>query len=280
MEQQLNFVSMEERKDQESFEKKFPSVTHIYKPRGQALEYSAYATNPYSGCGHKCAYCYVPKILRISHAEFNESATLRKDFFKKLECDARKIRDYGGIDEQVMLSFTTDPYHPFDNSPTRDVIKMLHDYGMDVCTLTKGGSRALRDIDLFDPKRDSFASTLTALDDDFSKKWEGGAALPKDRLKTLETFHNAGIFTWASLEPTLSTEVSLQIIRETHTYVDHYKIGRANYLPMTKTTDWESYTHQIIDLCQKLGVSHYIKHDLQKYLPKGYVNELRITQHH
>ena len=29
----------------------------IYAPRGQAGEYSKLATNPYRGCGHKCAYC-------------------------------------------------------------------------------------------------------------------------------------------------------------------------------------------------------------------------------
>ena len=31
--------------------------TIIYAPRGQAGEYSKLATNPYRGCGHKCAYC-------------------------------------------------------------------------------------------------------------------------------------------------------------------------------------------------------------------------------
>jgi hypothetical protein len=50
-------------------------------------------------------------------------------------------------------------------------------------------------------------------------------------------------------------------------------------LPMTKTTDWEDYTHRMIDLCQKLGAKHYIKHDLQPFLPEGYYNPRRIAQH-
>lgn len=40
----------------------------IYAPRGQAGEYAKLATNPYRGCGHKCAYCYVPAVLHISRA--------------------------------------------------------------------------------------------------------------------------------------------------------------------------------------------------------------------
>jgi hypothetical protein len=49
---------------------------------------------------------------------------------------------------------------------------------------------------------------------------------------------------------------------------------------MTSTTDWESYTHGMIDLCQRLGVKHYIKKDLQRYLPAGYHNPLRVPQYH
>ena len=49
---------------------------------------------------------------------------------------------------------------------------------------------------------------------------------------------------------------------------------------MTKTTDWEDYTHRMIDVCDQLGVAHYIKKDLQKYLPEGYKTPLRVKQHH
>jgi hypothetical protein len=62
--------------------------------------------------------------------------------------------------------------------------------------------------------------------------------------------------------------------------VDLFKIGRVNYLPITKTTDWKDYTLRMIDLCQKLDVRHYVKRDLQPFLPAGYSNILRIDQHH
>ncbi len=251
----------------------------VYAPRGQAGEYAKLATNPYRGCGHACAYCYVPKVLKMDRPTFDAGALPRADFLDALRKDAYKYQSLG-ITEQVMLSFTTDPYHPGDNSLTRDTLTMLQSYGLGVCTLTKGGSRALRDIDLFRPERDAFASTLTTLDDAFSLKWERGAQLPGDRIATLKAFHDAGIFTWVSLEPTLDTESSLAIIEHTHEFVDLYKIGQANYLPMTSTTDWESYTHRILELVNRLGVKHYIKRDLQKYLPAGYYNPRYINQHH
>lgn len=250
----------------------------IYAPRGQAGEYAPLATNPYRGCGHKCAYCYVPKVLHMSREEFDAGASPRDGFMVALEKDARKY-EAAGITEQVMLSFTTDPYHPGDNAMTRDVLKSLQSHGLGICTLTKGGQRALRDIDLFRPNRDAFASTLTSTDKEFSLRWERGAALPDDRMETLKEFHDHGIFTWVSLEPTLDTESSLEIIERTHEYVDLYKIGRANYLPMTSTTDWKSYTERIVELVNRLGVRHYIKRDLQRFLPVGYWNPLRIAQH-
>lgn len=251
----------------------------VYAPRGQAGEYSALACNPYRGCGHKCAYCYVPDVLRMTRAAFDEGAVPRNDFMRVLGRDLAKYESLG-VTEQVMLSFTTDPYHPTDNTLTRDVLLAIQDAGLGVCTLTKGGERALRDIDIFRPDRDAFASTLTSTDDAFSLKWERGAALPADRMSTLKAFHDRGIFTWVSLEPTLDCESSLDIVNRTHEYVDLFKVGRANYLPMTKDTDWESYTHRMIDLLQRLGVRHYIKKDLQKYLPSGYHNPLRVEQYH
>jgi DNA repair photolyase len=250
----------------------------IYAPEGQAGEYSVLAANPYRGCGHGCAYCYVPNVTKQPRVEFDAGAVPRFDYIKRLEVEAEKYQR-AGITEQVMLSFTTDPYHPGDTALTTKTLQVLKDRGMAFCALTKGGTRSLRDLAMFRPDRDAFACTLTSLDDTFSKKWERNAALPADRIEALSQFHDAGIFTWASLEPTLDVESSLQIIRKTHTIVDLFKVGKANYIPMSKTVDWKDYTHRVIDLCKELNVRHYIKEDLQMYLPEGYANPKRVPQH-
>jgi DNA repair photolyase len=253
--------------------------TYIYAPKGQAGEYASLASNPYRGCGHGCAYCYVPQVVKMKREEFDAGAVARPDFLRNLEKDAAKYQE-AGYKGQVMLSFTTDPYHLGDTTLTRQTIECLQRYGMGVCTLTKGGTRSLRDLDLFRPSRDAFASTLTSLDDGFSMKWERAAALPGDRIEALKAFHDRGIFTWVSLEPTLDCDASLEIVKRTHEYVDLYKIGRVNYLPMTKTTDWKEYTERMMEICATLKAAHYFKRDLQQYLPAGYLNVLRHEQHH
>jgi hypothetical protein len=253
---------------------------YIYAPKGQAGEYSELAANPYRGCGHKCAYCYVPLITKQPREEFDQGAIERRDYIRNLIRDGKK---YQALDlhGQVMISFTSDPYHPGDTTLTRRSFDVMQRLGLSICALTKGGTRALRDLSIFRPKFDAFASTLTSLDDSFSKKWERGAASPLDRISALREFHRAGIFTWVSLEPTIDVESSLKIVQATHGFVDHFKVGRANYLgEITKTTDWRDYTLRMIDLLQKLGKSHYIKKDLQPYLPAGYHNPQRIAQHH
>src|SRR5215471_17443112 len=122
--------------------------SYIYAPKGQAGEYAPLATNPYRGCGHSCLYCYVPAVLRMDRREFDAGAVVRPNFLDRLRKDAAKYQA-AGITEQVMLSFTTDPYHRGDTSVTRATLEILIEHGLAFCTLTKGGTRALRDTDLF-----------------------------------------------------------------------------------------------------------------------------------
>jgi DNA repair photolyase len=253
---------------------------YIYASGGQAGEYAPLTANPYDGCGHCCVYCYVPLARHITREQFDAGAKARKDYPNLLRKDAAHYQRVG-ITEQVLISFTSDPYHPFDTSLTREVLIILRDYGLAFCPLSKGGTRALRDLDLFRPDRDAYAATLTTLEDAFSLKYEKEAPLPGDRIAALRAYHKAGIFTWVSLEPVLNIEHSLAVIEATHEFVDFYKAGRANYMgALTKTTDWQGYTLRLIELLNDLGKQHYIKRDLQKYLPPGYPNRLRVPQHH
>ena len=254
------------------------SCKHIYAPAGKALEYSDLATNPYNGCGNQCVYCYVPNILRMKRPDFDSSALPRVGYIDAITRDAKKYKAIG-CNKQVMFSFTTDPYHPFDTQLTRDAMVTLIDNGLSFCALTKGGARALRDIDLYRPNMDCFASTLTSFDDSFSVKYERGAAVASERIATLKKFSESGVFTWVSIEPTLSVIEAKKIITETNGFVNHYKIGKANYIKMRDEINWEQYTIEIVDLCLKLGVSFYIKKDLQKYIPASLHNQMRITQH-
>jgi DNA repair photolyase len=253
--------------------------TIIYAPGGQAGEYARLATNPYRGCGHACIYCYVPATIRMTRKAFDTNVSPKDDFLPRLTADAEKYRAHG-IREQVLLSFTTDPYNPIDveHQLTRRVLLALREHGLGFCTLTKGGARAMRDIDLFRPERDAFASTLTTLDPDQSRTWEPKAALPEDRLATLRAFHGTGIFTWVSLEPVYDTAMTIRLIQETASYVDLFKVGRLNYHRAARAINWCQFTEDVLRVVTDLGKQHYIKHDLQPFLPTGYANPRHVTQ--
>jgi DNA repair photolyase len=239
----------------------------IYKPKGKAGEYASWALNVYRGCDHNCQYpCYVPSVLHMTKEEFAKPQLREptESFLSKVRRDCEKLVAEG-LYPQVLLSFTCDPYCHFDeeHQVTRHVIQVLHEYGLSVCTLTKGGTRAWRDLDLFTPK-DAFATTLTCITESESLEWEPGAELPLDRIKTLEIFYYAGIPTWVSLEPVLNTESALHIIQATHKFVDLFKIGLWNYDQRAKEIDWKKFGNDSVALCESLGVDYLIKEDLRK----------------
>jgi DNA repair photolyase len=238
----------------------------IYEPTGRAREYAALACNVYRGCDHACVYCYAPAATQRKRESFNHPEA-RNAFSVTLARDAER---WQGAKEPVLLSFTCDPYQVFDERAkvTRETIKTLHKFGFPVHVLTKGGSRALRDLSLFTPQ-DAFATTLTLTSDEHSVKWEPGAALPSNRIATIQLFHEAGIPTWVSLEPVLNPASALDLIRRTHEFVDLYKVGTLNHHPLAKQIDWRKFAIDAVTLLKSLGKPYYIKNDLRAYLPAG-----------
>jgi len=240
----------------------------IYTPKGRAREYARLACNVYKGCGHGCTYCYAPSATFKSPDEFYRPDSRGDSFLSRLRRDAAKYQA-AGIMDQVLLSFTCDPYQPLDVELriTRETINILHGHGLNVCTLTKGGHRALRDLDLFGP-HDAFATTLTCLNEAESLKWEPNAAPPAERIATIQEFHNSGVPTWVSLEPVLDPAVSLEIIRQTHEFVDLFKVGKLNYHTLANDIDWSSFARDAIQLLTGLGY-HEIEADAAQDVRKG-----------
>ena len=232
----------------------------IYRPAGRAAEYSFLAINHYVGCRHGCMYCYVPNVTHNN--KFFTEQTVRKDVLWQLQ---REAPNFAGTDERVLLCFACDPYQPLDveTRTTRKVIKILRDFDIPFQVLTKGGMRAARDFDLYG-SCDAFGTTLTFLDPQKSKLHEPNAALPADRIETIRIAKERGIETWVSLEPVISFGQSLEIIKETHHIVDHYKIGILNHQP--SDIIWRKFGIKAIELCRQYETDYYIKADLAKHL--------------
>lgn len=234
----------------------------IYRPGPRAEEFSYLAANLYRGCWHGCFYCYVPDYTHNN--DFFTEQSVRKDVLWQLQ---REAPNFAGTDERVLLCFTCDPYQPLDveKQITRQAIEILRANNVPFQILTKGGIRAARDFDLYGPD-DIFGTTLTLLDEDKSKLHEPHAAVPEDRIVAIKLAKRKGIETWVSLEPVIDARQSLEIIKQTHTIVDHYKIGKMNHCDKLTAGEWRRFGGKAIQLCREFKVDYYIKADLAKYL--------------
>lgn len=244
----------------------------VYEPAGRAREYAPLALNLYAGCTHGCRYCYAPAACHKNPVAFHAAATPRADLLAKLEREL--VRRPNGPDDDgdyppVLLCFTSDPYQPLaaETGLTRGAIELLHAHNYPVHVLTKGGTRAAADFDILGERPgDAFAATLTFTDPDDSAAWEPNAAPPDDRLEALSLAHAAGITTWASLEPVLDPEQTLELIRRTHRYVDLFKVGTLNHHEHAHTIDWPAFARRAVALLDELGASYYLKQDLRRHM--------------
>ena len=245
------------------------SLRVVYEPRGKAGEYAGLACNLYAGCDHGCTYCYAPAATRKTREKFN-SPSPRAGVLGKLLQDADEL---GRLHEQrsILLSFTCDTYQEIDvrYKLTREALKILLPRGLNVTILTKGGARSERDFDLLAqyPDQVTYAATLVFTNEEQRRVYETGTAAPTaERIAALKRAHGLGIRTWVSLEPVFDPVQSLDLIRQTHEFVDLYKVGTLNYMQEAKAIDWAAFGYDAIALLDSLGKDHYIKVDLKRHL--------------
>ena len=118
----------------------------IYEPKGKAKEYGDYAINIYTGCPHRCFYCFAPNVLHKDREKFHSCVEPRTNIVEEVRKQIEREKITGKL---IHLCFTCDPYPTgYDSTPTREIIKILKDSGNHVQILTKGDGS--RDFDLLD----------------------------------------------------------------------------------------------------------------------------------
>lgn len=220
--------------------------TPIYEPRGAAKEYGDLALNIYTGCPHRCFYCFAPSVLRRDREAFHANVQPRDGI---IEATRRQLEKEQITGKLIHLCFTCDPYPTgYDTRPTREIIQLLKAYGNHVQILTKGDGS--RDFDLLD-EDDWFGVTLDGKD--------GTNVL--HRYLCLRGAHDLGIKTWVSFEPVLDAQIVLTAIEAVAPFVDKVKIGKLNYHP--SDINWKVFGHEAERLCRQLGLDYTIKDSLR-----------------
>lgn len=231
----------------------------IYIPKGAAKEYGDYALNIYTGCPHRCYYCFAPSVLRRDREVFHNHVEPRDGI---VDATRKQLEAENITGKLIHLCFTCDPYPKgFDTTATREIIKTLKEYGNHVQILTKNTGAAALDFGLLD-EDDWFGVTLTGA----TKDQEPNAADPQNRLFMLAVARNRGIKTWVSFEPVINADWVLSCIAAHGEIFDKVKIGKLNYHP--SSIDWANFGRRAEALCKKRGIDYYIKDSLRREMEK------------
>ncbi len=226
----------------------------IYEPRGKAKEYGDLAINIYTGCPHRCFYCFAPNVLHREREKFHSDVRPRENIVDEVINQLKREKITGKL---VHLCFTCDPFPrgAINISPTRDIIFALKQAGNHIQILTKNGADAQRVFDLLDSE-DWYGVTL-----------DGGEGNPyassmEELVCSLIEAHRIGIKTWVSFEPVVNAENVLALIGVVAPYVNKVKIGKLNYHP--SDIDWAKFGREAENLCKKLEIDYYIKESLRE----------------
>lgn len=228
----------------------------IYEPKGNAKEYGDLAINIYTGCPHRCFYCFAPGVLRRNKEEFHSHVEPRPGIVQAVKDQIEREHITGKL---IHLCFTCDPYPTgYDSTATREIIKIIKDSGNHVQILTKGDGS--RDLDLLDGD-DWYGITIDGGEDE-----ENGAFIA--RISALADAHIDGIKTWVSFEPVLNGPTVLRRIKNMADFgIDKIKVGKLNYYD--SIIDWGAFGRMVEAICKRDGINYYIKESLRKEMEKN-----------
>jgi DNA repair photolyase len=191
-----------------------PPVTYDERPCKSALNAVKgmpfrWSLNPYTGCEHRCTFCYVRaferRADRPSGDAYGRSIRVKVNIAQVLR--AELARPTWGR-EPVAIGAATDPYQPAEGRfrLTRGCLAVFASAASPANLITRG-PMVVRDVDvLSDLARRAEVSitfSVPTLDHDVWRRSEPGTAPPRQRLRALERLAAAGIRCGVSMAPIL-----------------------------------------------------------------------------
>ncbi|MCL2642352.1 MAG: radical SAM protein [Candidatus Bathyarchaeota archaeon] len=148
--------------------------------------------NPYTGCDHKCLYCYASSYI----AGFNECKP-KKDLIERLKREAPKLSG-----EIISLSNSSDPYPKTERSTglTRQCLDILTKNNCRIQIITKS-NLVIRDDDLLKQVPSTVTFTITTDDDQLAQTLEPNAPSPSQRLSAAEDLISQDIPVSVRIDP-------------------------------------------------------------------------------
>jgi DNA repair photolyase len=169
----------------------------------------AWSLNPYTGCVHRCTFCYVRafelRADRPADDRYGRSIRVKVNVAEVL---ARELARPSWNREQVAIGAATDPYQPAEGRYrlTRACIEALGRARSPFGVITRG-PLIVRDVDVLqEASRRTDVSVMFSvptLDPAVWRTTEPGTAPPRQRLRALSTLVGAGIKASVGMAPIL-----------------------------------------------------------------------------
>jgi DNA repair photolyase len=168
-----------------------------------------WSLNPYTGCGHRCTFCYVrafeKRADRPSGDRYGEVIRVKSNIAEILTLELQRP---SWQREAVAIGAATDPYQAAEGRYrlTRACIEVLAAHRNPFNLITRG-PMIVRDLDVLRnaarraPVSVSFS--IPTLDPEIWRRTEPGTAPPRQRLRALRALVDAGIRAGVGLAPIL-----------------------------------------------------------------------------
>ncbi len=183
-----------------------PCRTALNRVSGMGFRWSL---NPYMGCAHRCAFCYVRgferRADRPSDDRYGSNIRVKTNVVEVLRSEVTRR---GWRRETVAIGAATDPYQPAEGRYrlTRGCIEVLGAARTPIDMITRG-PLVVRDIDVLrDASRRAdvrVSVSIATLDESLSGRLEPGVAPPRQRLRAIRALTDAGIAAGVALAPVL-----------------------------------------------------------------------------
>jgi DNA repair photolyase len=183
-----------------------PCKAALNRVRGMPFEWSL---NPYTGCVHRCTFCYVRaferRAERPSDHRYGSSIRVKTNIADVLRRELAR-RSWAG--EGVVIGAATDPYQPAEGryKLTRACVQVLSDARNPFSIITRG-PMIVRDIDVLAEAsrraRVDVTFSVPTIDDEIWRTTEPGTAPPRQRLRALRELVDAGVRASVGMAPLL-----------------------------------------------------------------------------
>jgi len=168
-----------------------------------------WSLNPYSGCAHRCTFCYVRaferRADRPSDDRYGRSIRVKLNVAEVLRAELART---SWEREPVAIGAATDPYQPCEGRYrlTRGCLEALSEARNPFSLITRG-PMIVRDVDVLQEAAGradvAVFFSIPTLDEEIWRKTEPGTAPPRQRLRAIRRLIDAGVRTGVGMAPIL-----------------------------------------------------------------------------